>query len=68
MRTAPEKMPAAPTPLMALPRMKAVEEGAAPQMAEPISKSRIVDKSKPLMDQKIYSLPKDNWNAAFVSR
>jgi hypothetical protein len=32
-------MPAAPTPETALPTMKTVELGAAPHMAEPISKS-----------------------------
>lgn len=37
-RTDPEKMPAAPTPAMALPMMKAVEFGAAPQTADPSSK------------------------------
>lgn len=39
---APVKMPADPNPAMALPRMKAVELGAAPHIAEPISKMRIV--------------------------
>ena len=34
----PEKMPAAPRPAIARPTMKAIELGAAPQTAEPISK------------------------------
>jgi len=33
----PEKMPAEARPAIARPRMKTTEEGAAPQMAEPIS-------------------------------
>jgi hypothetical protein len=37
-------MPADPIPEMALPIMKAVEFGAAPQIAEPISKTRIASK------------------------
>jgi hypothetical protein len=37
----PEKMPAAPAPAIARPLMKAVELGAAPQIAEPISKTTI---------------------------
>jgi hypothetical protein len=35
----PAVMPAVPTPAMARPIMKAVEFGAAPQMAEPTSKT-----------------------------
>lgn len=35
----PPMRPAEPKPAIALPTMKAFEEGAAPQMAEPISKS-----------------------------
>jgi len=37
-RMAPEKMPADPRPATARPMMRAVEFGAAPQTAEPISK------------------------------
>lgn len=37
----PEKMPAAPRPAMARPMMKTTELGAAPQTAEPISKTSI---------------------------
>jgi hypothetical protein len=35
----PVKMPAEPRPAMARPRMKAIEVGAAPQSAEPTSKT-----------------------------
>lgn len=38
---APLKIPAHPIPEMARPMMKTIEVGAAPQTAEPISKSRI---------------------------
>ena len=41
----PEKIPAVPAPAMALPTMKTVELGAAPQIAEPISKIAIQDKN-----------------------
>ena len=41
MTIAPEKAPALPIPAIARPMMKTVEEGAAPQMAEPISKRRM---------------------------
>jgi hypothetical protein len=34
----PEKIPAEAAPAMARPRMKMTDVGAAPQMAEPISK------------------------------
>ena len=36
---APEKIPAEPSPAMARPTINAVEVGAAPQTADPISKS-----------------------------
>lgn len=36
--TVPPEIPAAPMPATARPKMKAVELGAAPQMAEPTSK------------------------------
>jgi hypothetical protein len=42
---APEKIPDDPIPAMARPIMKALEFGAAPQMAEPISKSPIVERN-----------------------
>jgi hypothetical protein len=38
-RRQPEKMPAEPRPAMARPTMKAVELGAAPHIADPISKT-----------------------------
>jgi len=38
MTIAPEKMPADPNPATARPMIKAVLFGAAPQIAEPISK------------------------------
>lgn len=38
MMTEPEKIPAEPSPAMARPMIKAVEFGAAPHTADPISK------------------------------
>ena len=39
--TDPEKIPAEPSPAIARPRINAVEFGAAPQTADPISKTPI---------------------------
>ena len=44
MTIAPEKIPAEPAPAMALPMMNTVELGAAPHIAEPISKTTIADR------------------------
>ena len=44
MTIAPEKRPEEPAPAMALPTMNTVELGAAPQIAEPISKTKMADK------------------------
>jgi hypothetical protein len=41
-RREPEKRPAEPRPATARPMMKTVEVGAAPQMAEPISKTMML--------------------------
>lgn len=40
----PEKIPAEAAPAIALPTMKMMELGAAPQMAEPISKTTTLAK------------------------
>lgn len=42
---APVKMPAEPTPAMALPAMSTGELGATPQMSEPISKMRMLPRN-----------------------
>jgi hypothetical protein len=55
--TAPEKMKAAPIPAIARPTMKAVEVGAAPQMTEPTSKTRIDHKKVHLTEYNWYTLP-----------
>jgi len=41
---APVKIPLDPVPAIALPTMRAVEFGAAPQTAEPISKRTIPER------------------------
>jgi hypothetical protein len=41
MTVAPEKIPAEPIPAIARPTMKALELGAPPHRADPISKMRI---------------------------
>ena len=46
----PQKMPAAPMPAMARPTMKAAELGAAPQRAEPTSKTRMETRNTHLVE------------------
>jgi hypothetical protein len=46
----PERMPAQPTPATARPTTRAVEVGAAPHMAEPISKMMMAIKYTHLME------------------
>ncbi len=53
---------------MALPKMKATEVGAAPQIAEPAS-NRTIDVMKMGLTLKIvYSFPNTSWKAQLVSR
>ena len=47
---APENMPAPPMPATARPMMSATELGLAPQMAEPISKTKTAPTKVHLMD------------------
>lgn len=68
MRMAPEKIPADPTPAIARPIIKAAELGAAPQMALPISKMTSAVKYTHLIEKKVYSFPKNSWNAQVVRR
>ena len=53
---------------MLLPKMKAIEFGAAPQRADPASKSKIDVKKVALMLKILYNFPNTNWKAQFVSR
>lgn len=50
---APEKMPAEPMPATARPIIRAVEFGAAPQIAEPISKMVMAIKKTHLTGKKV---------------
>jgi hypothetical protein len=61
-------MPAAPTPDIALPTMKAVELGAAPHKAEAASNSRTLERKTVFRGYSVYSVPKSSWNAQQVSR
>jgi hypothetical protein len=61
-------MPPAPKPAIALPTMKATELGAAPQIAEPISKSMTATRKVILTFKKEYIFPNTNKNAQLVSR
>jgi hypothetical protein len=53
MISAPEKTPAEPAPDMARPMMRTVLEGAAPQIAEPISNIKIETRNTVLIEKKV---------------
>lgn len=55
--TTPGSTPPAPRPAMALPNMKAIELGAAPQMADPASNSTIDVKKVVLTGKNLYTFP-----------
>jgi hypothetical protein len=55
--TVPAKMPAAPTPESALPNMNTAELGAPPQMAEPTSKIRMLERRTSFTEYSVYILP-----------
>ena len=65
--TAPDEIPPAPIPAMALAMIKVMELGAAPHRADPASNSIIDDINTALMSKERYSLPNISWNAQFVS-
>jgi len=65
-RTTPDITPPEPNPATALPMISATELGAAPQIAEPTSKSIMDVKKTYLMRKQVYSLPKTSWNAQLV--
>jgi hypothetical protein len=58
MTMAPAETPADPAPAMVRPRMKAIELGAAPQRAEPISKSAMAKRKTVLVGKNENSRPK----------
>lgn len=68
MTSAPLKIPAEPTPAMALPTIKATDDGAAPHTADPISKMKIETKKTVLILKNVYSFPKNSCSAHVVSR
>jgi hypothetical protein len=53
---------------MALPMMNAIELGAAPQTADPISNRTIADRKVYLTLKMVYNFPKTNKKAQFESR
>lgn len=65
---APEKTPADPIPAMVRPRMRATEEGAAPQSAEPTSNSEMARTKTVFAGAKAYAFPKTSWNEHVVNR
>jgi len=52
---------------MALPKMKAIEFGAAPQRAEPASNSTTAVRKVPLTLKTVYTFPNTNKKAQLVS-
>lgn len=54
---APEKMPAEPSPAIALPKMKMAEVGAAPQMALPTSKIKMEIRKTLCRDVSLFASP-----------
>ena len=61
-------MPPDPKPAIVLPSIKAIELGAAPQRAEPVSNSRIDVRKVALTLKNLYSFPNTSWKAQLVSR
>jgi len=61
-------MPAAPMPEMALPRIKAIELGEAPQMAEPSSKRNTLENKTYRTGKNVKSFPKASCRAQQVKR
>lgn len=53
MTRAPEKMPAEPTPAMALPMIRAMDDGATPHMSEPSSNMPMAMRYTHLMLKKV---------------
>jgi hypothetical protein len=53
---------------MALPMMKAIELGAAPQMAEPTSNNTAAAMKVALTSRKVYILPNTSKKAQLVRR
>lgn len=53
---------------MALPMIKAIEFGAAPQRAEPASKRRTEAMKTGLMLKTVYIFPNKSWKVQLVSR
>ena len=64
----PAWTPPAPSPAILRPKIKAIEFGAAPQIAEPISNSKTAARKVFLTFKKVYILPKTNKKAQLVSR
>jgi hypothetical protein len=58
--TTPDMMPPDPKPAIARPRMKAIELGAAPQRAEPVSNRSIDVKNVALTLNIVYNFPNTN--------
>lgn len=66
MMNAPPITPAPPAPAIALPMIKEIELGAAPQTALPIKKMRIDVKYVHFVLSKVYARPNGNWKAQVV--
>ena len=68
MMMAPEYKPAAPTPAMARPAMKAPELGAVAHTKLPSSKMATATRYTTLVEKMVNSLPNSSWKALEVKR
>lgn len=66
--TVPAKIPAALTPQIALPTMKAAELGAAPQTTEPTSNRRTLIRRTSFTEKNVYNFPNNSWNEQHVNK
>lgn len=64
----PENNPAEPTPAIALPKTRTVEEGAVPQSSEAAMVMMLESRNTRLTEKSVYALPKRNWNEHTESR
>lgn len=59
--SAPDTMPEHPRPEIALPMIRTVEFGAAPHIAEPISKMATLRMKIHLIENIVYNFPTGSW-------
>jgi hypothetical protein len=63
----PERRPAEPSPVTALPTISMVDVVAAPQSSEPAIEMALASKKTRLIEKSLYALPNTNWKAHWQS-